>query len=85
LSKHLSLDGYERPVKADNKISTDVAALFQTELGKEVLKYLRSITIESVHGAGVTDAHLRHMEGQRYIVGVIEQRIKHAHKVKENE
>lgn len=85
MSKHLSLDGYERPVKADNKISTDVAALFQTELGKEVLKYLRSITIESVHGAGVTDAHLRHMEGQRYIVGVIEQRIKHAHKVKENE
>lgn len=85
MSKHLSLDGYERPLKTDVKISTDVAALFQTELGKEVLKYLRSITIESVHGAGVTDAHLRHMEGQRYIVGVIEQRIKHAHKVKENE
>tara|TARA_R100000951_G_scaffold29283_1_gene25393 strand:+ start:13802 stop:14059 length:258 start_codon:yes stop_codon:yes gene_type:complete len=85
VAKHLSLDGYERSVTVDNKISLDVAALFKTELGREVLKYLRSITIESVNGAGVSDAHLRHMEGQRYIVGVIEQRINHAHKVKDNE
>lgn len=85
MTKHLSLDGYERLQKVDNKISIDVAALFKTDLGKEVLKYLRSITIESVNGAGVSDAHLRHMEGQRYIVGIIEQRIRHAQKVKENE
>lgn len=83
--KHLSLDGYERLAKVDETISLNVASLFSSELGKEVLKYLRSITIESVHGAGVSDAHLRHAEGQRYIVGIIEGRIKHAHKVKENE
>jgi len=82
---HLSLDGHQRPQDLDRQISLNVASLFNTENGKAVLQYLRSITIESVHGAAVTDTELRHMEGQRYIVGIIEARIRHAHKVKENE
>jgi hypothetical protein len=82
---HLSLDGHQRPQDIDKQISLNVAALFNTDVGKSVLQYLRSITIESVHGAAVTDTELRHMEGQRYIVGIIEARIRHAHKVKENE
>ena len=45
-------------------------ALFNSPVGKEVLKYLRSITIEAVHGSAVTDEVLRHAEGSRYIVGV---------------
>ena len=40
---------------------------------------------EEVHGAGVSDAELRHMEGQRYIVGLIESRIRHAHRAKNDE
>lgn len=82
---HLSLDGHQRSPEIDKQISLNVGSLFTTDTGKAVLKYLRSITIESVHGAAVTDTELRHMEGQRYIVGIIEARIRHAHKVKENE
>lgn len=81
---HLSLDGHQRSRESDIKISQNVAALFSEDLGREVLRYLRSITIESVHGAAVSDAELRHMEGQRYIVGLLETRIQHAHKVKNN-
>ena len=60
-------------------ISRNVASVFESEVGKEVLKYLRSITIEYVNGPTVTTDELRHIEGQRYLVGVIEQRIRHAH------
>lgn len=84
-SKYLSLDGYQRSRKADETISLNIASLFSTELGNDVLKYLRSITIEAVNGAAVTDAELRHMEGQRYIVGLVESRIRHGQKVKSNE
>ena len=45
------------------------------------MKYLRSITIEAVTGPAASDAELAHLEGQRYIVGLIERRIKHAEKV----
>ena len=84
-SKYLSLDGYQRSRKTDETISLNIASLFSTELGNDVLKYLRSITIEAVNGAAVTDAELRHMEGQRYIVGLLESRIRHGQKVKSNE
>lgn len=82
---HLGVDGHQRPKDVDDKISLNVASLFSTDLGKEVRKYLRSITIDSVHGAAVSDAELRHMEGQRYIVGLIEARINHAHRVKQDD
>ena len=60
----------------------DVAALFSTPNGQAVRQYLKSITIDAVNGPNVTDAELRHLEGQRYIVGLIDRRIQHAHKVK---
>jgi hypothetical protein len=81
----VSIDGFVRGQAADEKISQNVAALFSGDLGKEVLRYLRSITIEAVSGANIGDAELRHLEGQRYLVGLIERRIKHAEKVKTNE
>lgn len=78
----LGIDGFHRDKNEDARISLDVNSLFQTDTGKSVLKYLRSITIESVNGAGVTNDELRHLEGQRYIVGLIESRMKHAQRVR---
>ena len=83
--QYLGLDGHARSKELDEQISMNVASLFSTDGGREVLRYLRSITIESVHGAAVSDAELRHMEGQRYIVGILESRINHAHRVKQND
>ena len=79
------LDGFNRNEDADNEISLVVSQVFNTVSGKEVLRYLRSITIEAVSGGNVSDAELRHLEGQRYLVGVIERRIKHAERIKTDE
>ena len=74
-------DGYPRGKDDEDTISLNMHALFNTPVGKEVLKYLRSITIEAVHGSAVTDSVLRHAEGSRFIVGVIERRIVHGDKI----
>lgn len=81
----LRLDGFARGDEEDKRVSLDIAALFSSPTGNSVLKYLRSITIEAVNGPNVTDAELRHMEGQRYLVGLLERRIKHGQKVKQDE
>ena len=72
MSLNLGLDGFPRPKEEDDRISKNINSLFRTPNGKAVMQYLRSITIESVSGANISDAELRHLEGQRYLVGLIE-------------
>lgn len=84
MSNQLGIDNFPRTKQNDEKLSKDVRALFSTPNGQEVLKYLRSITIEAVTGPAASDAELRHLEGQRYLVGLLERRIKHAEKVEKN-
>lgn len=79
---NIGLDGIQRETDKDKQISQNVAEVFSSPTGKEVLRYLRSITIEMVNGPNVTTEELRHVEGQRYIVGLLEQRIAHAHRSK---
>ena len=79
---NIGIDGIQRSSDEDVKISLNVAQIFNTPTGKEVLKYLRTITIEMVNGPNVSTEELRHIEGQRYIVGLVEQRIAHAHRSK---
>ena len=79
---NIGLDGYQRNSEDDVIVSKNVAQVFESPTGKEVLRYLRSITIEMVNGPNVTTEELRHLEGQRYIVGLIEQRIAHGHRSK---
>jgi|TARA_R110000824_G_scaffold58559_2_gene158194 hypothetical protein len=81
---NIGIDGYTREANKDKEISLVAAQLFATESGQSFLKYLKSITIQQVHGPNVTTEELRHIEGQRYIVALIESRINHAHKVKKN-
>ena len=80
-----SLDGFPRGTSDEQNISLNFVSLFSSPAGAEVLKYLRSVTIEAVHGSAVTNDTLRHAEGQLYIVVLIERRIQHGHKVKTNE
>lgn len=79
---NIGIDGVQRKQEADIEVSMNIAEIFGTPTGKEVLRYLRSITIEMVNGPNVTTEELRHLEGQRYLVGLIEQRISHAHRSK---
>ncbi len=79
---NIGLDGIQRSSDKDVQVSQNIAEIFNTPTGKEVLRYLRSITIEMVNGPNVTTEELRHIEGQRYVVGLIEQRIAHSHRSK---
>tara|TARA_B100001093_G_C26106004_1_gene708885 strand:+ start:90 stop:368 length:279 start_codon:yes stop_codon:yes gene_type:complete len=81
---NVGVDGIHRPQQKDQQISENIASLFGSATGQAVLQYLRSITIEMVNGPNVTTEELRHIEGQRYLVGLIEARMTHAHKVKNN-
>jgi|TARA_R110002020_G_scaffold441523_1_gene652413 hypothetical protein len=79
---NIGLDGIQRSSDKDVQISQNISQIFESPTGKEVLRYLRSVTIEMVNGPNVTTEELRHIEGQRYIVGLIEQRIAHSHRSK---
>lgn len=72
-------DGFIRTIAQERRLNQLFEATFATPAGQEVLRHLRSITIEAVGGPNVTDAELRHREGQRFLVAIIEQRIKRAH------
>ena len=80
---NVGIDGIVRGKDRDLEISQNVAQVFNSPTWAEVLRYLRSITIEMVHGPNADDATIRHQEGQRYIVAMIERRIDHAHRSKE--
>jgi hypothetical protein len=72
----LGADGISRSPKEDEELNQTIAALFKSRAGKRVLDYLRSITIEYVAGPNISDGELRHREGMRYLVGIIEERIR---------
>lgn len=72
----LRADGVSRSQQEDDELNQTIAALFRSRSGKRVLDYLRSITIEFVAGPNISDTELRHREGMRYLVGIIEERIR---------
>ena len=84
MSKHLGVDGLPRSKEQDETISKNFEALFKTPTGKAVLSYLRSVTIEMIAGPNASDDELRHREGQRFLVAIIEKRIQHAQRIKDN-
>jgi|TARA_Y100001951_G_scaffold104269_1_gene115377 hypothetical protein len=70
-----SVDGFKRTHEAEKELNKLFASLFKDKIGTEILKYLKSITLNIVSGPEVSNEKLRHLEGSRYIVGIIEQRI----------
>lgn len=62
------------PDEAEHRLNALFHECFATPSGREVLAYLRRMTIETVGGPETSNDTLRHMEGQRFIVAVIEQR-----------
>lgn len=72
----LGPDGLGYGPKQNEKLDDLAVATFGRGAGREFLRYLRSITIEMVGGPQITDAELRHREGARYVVGIIEARLK---------
>jgi len=73
-------DGLVRPPEKHREINENLAVVFGSAAGKVALDYLRSISIERACGPHVGDGELRHLEGMRYVVGIISQRIAAHHK-----
>ena len=70
-----SVDGYTRSVKEETELNKHFATLFKGNEGKKVLEYLKSITSEVIAGPNITSNHLFHIEGMRFLVGIIKTRI----------
>lgn len=63
------------PVQDDpesKKLHQAYAACFDTPAGRQVLEDLKTRTIQSVCSIGVDPTSLMHLEGQRWIVGIID-------------
>jgi len=50
------------------ELAKSAATCFAGVHGRQLLSYLRAITLERTLGPGVDDSHLRHLEGQRQLV-----------------
>tara|TARA_R100000458_G_scaffold57904_1_gene64901 strand:- start:41 stop:328 length:288 start_codon:yes stop_codon:yes gene_type:complete len=70
----IGLDNYKRKPADEENLNTLFYKMFNTAGGSEILKYLKSITMDSVAGPEISDTQLRHLEGQRFIVGLIQRR-----------
>lgn len=78
-------DGHERTVDREREINLALASCFSGETGRVALDYLRSITTNIASGPEITTNALLHLEGQRFLVGVISQRINLGHREKLND
>lgn len=75
-------DGHERTPEREREINLAVAAVFAGDAGRVVLEYLKSITTNVASGPEISDRALMHLEGQRFLVGLLSQRINLGHKEK---
>ena len=71
----IGLDGLTRNPEDEENLKSMCYGLFNTVSGKQVLKYLKSLTIEAVAGPNISNEELRHLEGQRFVVGLIQRRV----------
>ena len=71
-----SIDGYVRTPAEEAQLNKTFAGVFKGSDGKLVLNYIRSITTEAVAGPNIDSNQLFHLEGMRFLAGVIQTRIK---------
>ena len=57
--------------EAGQSLAIAFARCFATPEGRRVLQQLRAWTLERAVGPAVSDAHLRHLEGQRQLVAQV--------------
>jgi hypothetical protein len=70
-------DGRKRSAADERQLNEAFATTFNDKAGELVLDYLEHITLRTAAGPGVDPNHLMHLEGQRFIVGLIAARVRH--------
>lgn len=82
---YVGIDGIQRPQNIDDRISLDVAAMLATPTGQSVMQYLKSITTDIANGPNISNDELRHLEGQRFVIGLLSSRANHGSTIKSKE
>jgi hypothetical protein len=75
-----TLDGFQWDAQTEARLNQLAHRIFTTGDGHEFLNYLANITLNRPFGPGVAPDTLMHLEGQRYIVGIVKARIQQAEK-----
>ncbi len=70
------LDGRRYPTDVEAGLNLLCARVLGTSDGQQLLNYLRGITLNLAFPGSVATNELLHMEGQRYIVGLLMARHK---------
>lgn len=71
-------DGMIRTVEQEQALEDLALAAFSSGAASDYLAYMTNVTLHNVTGPVASDAQLRHLEGQRYLVAVIRGRIQNA-------
>ena len=82
---YVGIDGIQRSQKLDEQISLNVASMLATPTGKAVMEYLKSITTDIANGPNISNDELRHLEGQRFVIGLLSSRANHGSLIKSKE
>lgn len=69
------IDGVKRKPAVEARINNAFLATFRGKSAEFVMQYLRSITINAVQGPETPAEALRHREGMRDLVRIIQSRI----------
>lgn len=77
-------DGRTRTASAEAKLDKMVAAALGGAAGRELMDYLRSITTNVAAGPEISDRALMHLEGQRFLVALLNTRIQNGHRENRN-
>lgn len=64
-----------------DEIATMFSGVFDTPAGKKLLDWLKAQTINQIGGPDVSSDVLRHMEGQRYVVALMDMYVKRGREV----
>ena len=68
------LDGLVTNQHSEDQINSACASVFKTGAGKILLDYLRRLTVDRVAGPEVNPDALLHMEGGRWVYGILVSR-----------
>lgn len=69
------VDGINRKPDLEKRLNEAFAYCFRGKTGALALDYLQSITINRIRGPGIPPDELLHLEGSRYLYGIIKARV----------
>ena len=80
--QYISPDGASRPPLTEHNLNECFAIIFRGAAGQSVRDYLRSITTNTVMSPGTDPNVITYHEGARWLMGIIDTRIKHGEEKK---